>query len=96
MPPVISRCPSDINQLALAGSTTSRVQWIEPTASDNSGMTPTSTRSHTPGSSFPIGSTQVTYAFTDESGNQALCSFTVVISGKNDNLNNICKSVITF
>ena len=53
------------------------VIWIEPTATDNSGMTPIVTQSHQPGDSFTIGTTQVRYTFTDVAGNEATCSFTV-------------------
>ena len=59
------------------------VPWTEPIANDNSGMTPTVTQSHQPGDSFPVGTTQVTYTFTDLTGNQAFCSFSVTI-GKPD------------
>ena len=55
------------------------VPWTEPTSTDNSGMTPTVTQSHQPGDSFNVGTTQVTYTFTDMAGNQAFCSFSVTI-----------------
>ena len=55
------------------------VPWNEPTATDNSGMIPTVTQSHLPGDSFPVGTTQVTYTFTDMAGNQATCSFSLTI-----------------
>ena len=55
------------------------VTWTEPTATDNSGMTPTVTQSHQPGDSFPIRTTQVAYTFTDMAGNIAVCTFTVTI-----------------
>ena len=55
------------------------VPWTEATATDNSGMTPTVTQSHQPGDSFSIGTTQVTYTFTDMAGNQAVCTFSVTI-----------------
>ena len=57
--------------------TSTTVTWIEPTATDNSGETPTVTQSHQPGDSFPLGTTQVSYRFTDMSGNEATCSFTI-------------------
>ena len=53
------------------------VTWIEPTATDNSGMTPTVTQSHQPGDSFPPGVTEVTYAFSDLAGNEAVCVFAI-------------------
>ena len=55
------------------------VTWTEPTATDNSGMTPTVTQSHQPGDSFTVGITQVTYTFTDMAGNSAMCTFSVTI-----------------
>ena len=63
--------------MVTAGSTTQTATWTEPTATDNTGMTPTVSSSHQPGDSFPVGTTQVTYTFTDQAGNQAQCSFTV-------------------
>ena len=61
------------------GTTSINVPWTEPTATDNSGMTPTVTQSHQPGDSFNAGITQVVYTFTDVAGNQATCSFSVTI-----------------
>ena len=78
IPPVITGCPSDIME---PGSMSVRVQWSEPTASDNSGVTPARTRSHIPGAFFHVGLTEVTYTFTDDSGNRAVCSFSVFVSG---------------
>ena len=53
------------------------VLWTEPTAIDNSGVTPAVTRSHQPGESFPIGTTIVRYTFTDQAGNFEICSFDI-------------------
>ena len=61
------------------GRTSGTLTWTEPTATDNSGTTPTVTQSHRPGDSFPVGTTTVTYTFTDMAGNQAQCSFTVTV-----------------
>ena len=55
------------------------VTWTERIATDNSGMTPAVTQTHQPGDSFNVGTATVTYTFTDMSGNQAQCSFTVTI-----------------
>ena len=55
------------------------VTWTEPTATDNSGMTPRVIRTHQPGTSFPVGTTTVTYMFMDMTGNRAQCSFGVTI-----------------
>ena len=60
------------------GTTNAVVTWTEPTATDNSGMTATITQTHQPGDSFPVGTTQVTYTFTDQAGNRATCQFEVI------------------
>src|SRR5205085_2795365 len=54
------------------------VNWIPPIASDNCG-TPTVTSTHTPGASFGVGVTAVTYTATDSVGNTATCSFNVTV-----------------
>ena len=80
-PPVVIGCPSNVAVAAPSGTVTQPATWTEPTATDNSGMTPTVTQSHQPGDSFPIGMTQVTYTFQDPSGNDATCQFTVTGNG---------------
>ena len=61
------------------GTPSRAVTWIEPTASDNSGRTPARTSSDRPGDTFNVGSTQVTYTFSDQAGNSAMCMFTIII-----------------
>ena len=78
-PPIVNGCPNPLNIIVPFGMNSVSVTWTEPTATDNSGITPTVTQSHQPGDSFPVGTTQVTYTFTDMVGNEALCSFTVTI-----------------
>jgi gliding motility-associated-like protein len=84
--PVFSSCPDDItiplNLLCVAVAT-----WTPPTATDNCAVTVEG--SHTPGSTFPVGTTTVTYTATDASGNKATCSFDVFV-------NDIVPPVITF
>ena len=76
-PPIVTNCPQSITY-NLPPSTTSReVTWSEPTAVDNSGSIPAVTQSHQPGDVFVVGSTEVTYVFTDQSGNEATCSFVI-------------------
>ena len=79
IPPIISGCPDPISGMIPFGTTSVNVPWTDPTATDNSGMTPTLTQSHIPGDSFSVGTTQVTYTFTDMVGNQATCTFSVTI-----------------
>lgn len=74
--PVVSGCPSNIvQQRSCAGAVT----WTAPTALDNcSAVTTTST--HNPGDNFPVGTTPVTYTFTDAALNQSTCTFNVTIN----------------
>ena len=86
IPPTIA-CIDDVFETVSPGVFSKPVSWTEPTATDNSGGTIfLISRSHAPGSPFNIGSTQVTYIFSDESGNTANCTFTITITeGKFDN-----------
>ncbi|MDZ7738591.1 MAG: HYR domain-containing protein [Bacteroidales bacterium] len=77
--PVISDCPVDINVSADAGSCDAAVSWTEPTATDNCSLDDFSS-SHTPGSTFSVGTTTVTYTATDDCGNTSLCSFDVTVT----------------
>lgn len=79
-PPVISGCPSGVVVTAAPGATSAAAFWNVPTASDDSGMVTLSSVTASPGDSFPIGSTEVSYTFRDPTGNPAVCSFTVVVS----------------
>lgn len=81
IPPMIENCPSDITETVSQGNTVATASWIEPTATDDSGMTPTRARSHSPGSSFPLGTTSVSYTFADGAGNRATCVFNVIVTG---------------
>jgi hypothetical protein len=74
--PVINDCPSNITLSNDSGSCVALVNWTPPSGSDNSGSV-TLASNFEPGSSFPIGTTVVTYTATDPSGNSATCSFEV-------------------
>ena len=77
-PPVFEVCPSDVS-VSTSATGEAHATWIPPTASDPcSEVILEST--HEPGHYFPIGSTDVTYAATDDSGNTANCTFKVKIS----------------
>ena len=81
-PPIISNCPQPVAYSLSPGASSRIVTWTEPTAVDNSGGIPTVMRSHMPGETFLVGSTEVTYVFTDQAGNSATCAFLVTV-GKN-------------
>ena len=78
---MISGCPSTQNANTGSGVATATVSWTPPNATDNSG-TQTLSSDYSPGDSFPIGTTTVTYTSTDESGNTNTCTFDVVVSGE--------------
>lgn len=104
-PPVITGCPSNIslsaNALCQATAT-----WTAPTAIDNCSVSMTT--SHTPGSTFPIGTTTVTYTATDGAGNKRTCSFNVIVTdntppaitgcpgNRTVNANGSCLAVVTW
>jgi hypothetical protein len=78
IPPVFSGCPSNIVVNLPANACQTPVNWIEPTATDNCGDV-VITSTHTPVTEFPLGTTSVTYTATDQYGNQATCSFDVIV-----------------
>ncbi|MEM6723425.1 MAG: HYR domain-containing protein, partial [Bacteroidota bacterium] len=77
--PVVSVCPGDISQSNDEGNCSAVVTWTPPTATDNCGII-SSTASHNPGDTFPVGSTTVTYTWTDAAGNTSTCSFNVTVT----------------
>ena len=78
-PPVIENCPMSMMYTISLGIQSRQVTWEEPTATDDSGTNPTVTQTRQPGDNFPVGTTQVSYIFTDMSGNQAICMFAITI-----------------
>ncbi|KAJ8038336.1 Hyalin [Holothuria leucospilota] len=79
-PPVISSCPSDQTQLIQLGAASPVISWVEPTATDLSGNSTIMHQSHQIGTTFPKGTTNVTYVLSDPSGNIATCSFNVGVT----------------
>ena len=61
------------------------MSWTLPTASDNSGEAVTLTSDYSPGDTFAIGNTTVTYTATDAYGNRATSAFNVVVMGMKAN-----------
>ena len=75
-------CPSDIT-IDDAATTEVRVNWQEPTATDNSGVEPALYSDKQSGQYFDVpGSYEVLYTATDQSGNEATCSFRVTLKRK--------------
>ncbi len=76
-PPVVSGCPANITLLTNGNSAVAN--WTAPTASDPCSPI-TVNKNYTPGSTFPLGNTTVTYQFSDGKGNKSTCSFTVTVN----------------
>jgi hypothetical protein len=72
-------CPSAVLAEA-ADSTGAPVRFGAAIASDTMTVSPPVTYSHTPGSTFPLGTTVVTALATDAAGNVASCSFPVTVT----------------
>lgn len=83
-PPELFNCPTGISATASPGASFAAVTWIPPTATDNLGV-PAVSSNFPSGSSFPIGTTLVTYTAIDNFGNDASCSFNVVVSSGTSN-----------
>jgi gliding motility-associated-like protein len=75
--PVIADCPQDTTVSSDPGACGAIVNWTVPTATDNCGVTFTS--SHNSGDFFPIGTTTVTYTAVDSAGNITICEFDVTV-----------------
>jgi gliding motility-associated-like protein len=76
--PVISNCPVNIHLEANTHGNASAT-WIEPTVTAQCDEV-TLTNSHRPGDVFELGTTEVAYTVTDDSGNRSYCRFNVVVS----------------
>ena len=78
-PPVVS-CPADITVTVELGTPSVAVNFPDATATDNSGVVFLESRTSDPGDEFLIGPNDVTYTFTDASGNSASCTFTITVT----------------
>ena len=77
VPPTITSCPQSASYAVSFGFPSTIVTWTEPTATDNCPGTLSRIQSHSSGQDFQVGVTQVRYIFSDTSGNEATCQFTV-------------------
>jgi hypothetical protein len=79
LPPVITGCPSNIGVFTGQGNTKCGqfVSWIPPKVQGNC-LNVTVTSNHNPGDFFPVGTTTVTYTFTN-AGGSSTCTFTVTV-----------------
>ncbi|XP_072045208.1 hyalin-like [Amphiura filiformis] len=79
-PPEIAGCPSDIYKTVEIGTSATHISWNEPIASDISGNAELLKATHKPGEEFDVGTTLVSYTYTDASNNSATCGFRIHIS----------------
>ncbi len=78
--PVISDCPANITvNTALRTTCDQTATWTAPTATDNCTTPVHVSSSHSPGDVFQLGTTTVTYVFSDDNNNSSTCSFTVTV-----------------
>jgi len=76
--PEILDMPLDMLLGTDPGECQAAASWIEPTATDNFGLS-TLVSDHLSGDSFPVGETIVTYIATDLAGNETSSSFSVTV-----------------
>ncbi|MEC9475666.1 MAG: HYR domain-containing protein [Planctomycetota bacterium] len=77
--PVIADMPADVILDNEPGECGAIATWESPTASDNCTVS-TLEPDHASGAFFPVGTTEVTYTATDDSGLQSTASFLVIIN----------------
>ncbi|XP_011664663.2 hyalin [Strongylocentrotus purpuratus] len=85
--PEITNCPSDLSKAVPPGvnDTTVTELWTrEPTATSPSGGDVTESSNFDRTSSFGIGTTRVTFTFTDQAGSSSKCRFLVSITREPD------------
>ena len=79
-PPTVT-CINDIVQVVELGTSGTQVFFTEPSATDISGQVSLLSRTNSPGDTYPVGVTTVTYVFVDNAGNTAdPCTFTITVN----------------
>ena len=79
-PPVIEQLNDIIITITSGQANIAQVTWQEPSVSDNSGTATLVSRTRAPNSFFQVGTTPVTYTYTDPSGNTASMTFNVIVN----------------
>ena len=84
--PVINNCPATDPGFSTGSNCLATVTWTVPTANDNvdGALTYSGHTGPNPGDNLGVGSSAVTYTFTDAAGNQNVCSFTVNVVDTQD------------
>ncbi len=76
--PEIWDCPADIYMSTASDDCTKAISWIVPMFTDDCSAV-TLSSNYEPGDVFSVGTTTVTYTGTDACGNEAVCSFDVIL-----------------
>ena len=79
---MFSFCPNDTTTYVQDAWTTATVDWMIPSVTNISGVSPEVTSNYAPNSTFSVGTTLVQYTATDIAGNQTTCGFNVLVIGK--------------
>ncbi|XP_022087341.1 hyalin-like, partial [Acanthaster planci] len=93
--PTVIFCPGNINKQTDQGLATAITTFGQPTGADNDGIPIVPVGSHTNGSAFDLGVTQVSFSFMDSSGNVAYCNFTVTVVDNEVPVVENCQSNVT-
>jgi hypothetical protein len=72
-------CPADIEAVECTGPAGAAVAYDVPVATDACDVAVDVVCTPAPGSTFPIGDTEVTCTATDNAGNETACAFTVTV-----------------
>jgi gliding motility-associated-like protein len=94
VPPEFVSCTQDITVSTAASSCNAVVEWESPQATDNCEVADI-TSNFESGVSFPVGSTEVIYIAIDGAGNEAYCSFNVVVKSDSELEVSDCPTDIT-
>ena len=93
--PIITTCPGNITVNTDPLSCDAVVAWAQPTASDNCPGVFMAPVPLGPGSTFPLGLTNVLYTATDVSGNTATCAFDVLVIDNEAPVIDVCPNDTT-
>ncbi len=77
--PEIWDCPADIYMSTSSNDCTKSITWVEPIFTDDCSIV-TLSSTHEPGDIFQVGTTTVSYSGTDACGNEAICTFDVILT----------------
>ncbi len=77
--PVFTGCPRDTIVYLEALSCDVLVEWADPQVTDNCDLRGELESNLSSGTRFGIGTREITYIATDESGNESFCTFNVIV-----------------